>query len=130
MVQSRLQLINGTGAYYLNVAANVYVQRATPYDSWESRELPGINITDGDEVPEQTLMAGAANERYRSLSVDIELMVNGTLSAEQVRKGIADIQYAIGIDPTWSGLAIDSRWTERTSRRTSRNRRSWRPPSQ
>lgn len=106
-IKTRMRLINGVGNYYLNCSDNVYVQRSAPF---EDSELPGINIMDGDESPNQELLAGSTNVWYRSLNVEIRLVTNGELSDEDVRKGIADIQRAIGTDLTWGGFAIDTTW--------------------
>jgi hypothetical protein len=113
-IKTRLQLINGASPYYLDVSANVYIQRDTPFETWDERELPGVNIVDTDEDPDQQLLNGASNVWYRSLSVAISLVSNGALADTQVRKGIADIQRAIGTDLTWGTLAIDTNWTGTT----------------
>ena len=109
-LKTRLQLINGVGSYYLNCSSNVYVNRDAAFETAEDLEVPAINILDGDESPQQQLLAGATNVWYRELSIALRLLVNGALADTDVRKGIADIQRAIGTDLTWGGLAIDTIW--------------------
>lgn len=113
-VKTRLQAIDGVNPYYLDLSANVYIQRDAPFETWNERELPGVNIVDTDEDPDQELMNGPSNVWYRSLKVAISLVSNGALADTQVREGIADIERAIGTDLTWGTLAIDTKWTGTT----------------
>jgi hypothetical protein len=122
-MKTRLQLINGSTPYYLNASANVYIQRDKPFESWSDRELPGINIVDGDEEPGQELLSGAVNVWYRDLNVAVQLVTGGALADTLVRKGIADIQRAIGTDLTWGGLAIDTDWVNTTIERDQQEQR-------
>lgn len=112
---TRLKDINGAGAYYLDVADRVFDTRETPFD--KDTEIPSINVTDGDEQkgsnpPEY--FAGPENIWYRDMTVNVELVTNGTFSAADIRKGIADIEYAMSQEPqelTLGGLAVDIDWT-------------------
>ena len=113
-VKTRMQLINGTGSYYLNVSSNVYTQRDSQFESWNDREIPGINIVDTDEELDVELLKGDTNQWYRGLVIGISLVTNGALADTLVRKGIADIQRAIGTDLKWSTLAIDTKWINTT----------------
>ena len=122
-IKTRLQLINGAASYYLNVSPNVYIQRDTLFESWNDRELPGINIVDGDEEPGQELLSGSVNVWYRDLNVAVQLVTNSALADTLVRKGIADIQRAIGTDLTWGGLAIDTDWVNTTIERDQQEQR-------
>ncbi len=110
-IVTRLKLINGAGGYYLNLNSRVYDNRVPEY---ADNEIPAVNITDGDEESNQELLAGSVNYWYRDLNIGITLIVNGTLAAADVRKGIADIQLAISTDLKWSALAIDTIWTGTT----------------
>ncbi len=113
-IQDRMQLINGAGSYYLNVSSNVYVQRDAPFESWNDREIPGINIVDADETLTNELLNGESNLWWQTMDVAIQLVSNGALADANIRKGIIDIKKAIGLDLTWSGNAIDTKWVSTT----------------
>ncbi|MHB1050988.1 MAG: hypothetical protein ACYC09_12985 [Bacteroidota bacterium] len=109
---TRLKAISTAGGYYNNFAdvgsiEKVFDNRVTEFNE---SELPAINVVDKDEDPNLEMMAGSRNPWYRSLQVDINLIVTGETSMAEVRKGISDIQKAIGTDETWGALAIDTRW--------------------
>lgn len=106
-VVARMKLINGAGDYYLNIGERVYDHRDTQYDK---KELPAINVEDGEENPEDEFVTNGPNRWDRNAFIDIKLVSNGVLTAQEIRKGIADIQHAVGTDLYWGGIALTTYW--------------------
>lgn len=102
-LSTRMATILTTGGYYTNIGAKVSTWRAKPY---ATAELPAINIRDLKETIEAREQPMAYH--YRSLDVELQVVCNSATSDTTVRQMITDVEKAIGTDPTFGGLAIDT----------------------
>jgi len=94
-----------TPVYHTNIGVNVFEFRTTPI---EDHELPAVNVEDGDE--RQTYeSAGAPSKMNRALNVSLEMLLKeGSSSIQAARKGLSDMEKAIGTDVYFGGLALDT----------------------
>ncbi len=95
-IKARMQTILTTGGYETNAGSNVHHWKT---DSWDSNELPGINIKDIEE----TVVARETSRQLMTLSVDIcGICSSSTTTGDTLGKLLADIVKAIGTDDTWT----------------------------
>lgn len=78
---------------------NLDITEWRPTD-WQVSELPGCDIRDPDENIEVK-----GQYHYKTISIEAEVKVQDTSAPEVVRNVIADIEKALGTDPTLGGLA-------------------------
>jgi hypothetical protein len=97
----RLKTIVAPG-YYTDIRSHVFEYRTTIL---EDPELPALNVFDNEET-KGTEFAGNPPLMDRNLRVTIELLLKeGSLSIQAARRGLADIEKAIGSDITFGGAA-------------------------
>lgn len=101
-VLTRLATIKVSAGYNSDAGNSVDESRSTKY---KETELPAININEsGDTILEES----NNNWHTRLLELDIEIIANGNLAADELRKVEADVFKCIGVDETWSGYAIQT----------------------
>lgn len=111
-VVTRMQEILSASGYYSNLGQNIYEWRpklvtegGASYVPFEQTELPAIDIRDPlDTVV--TIEQGGTEEH--SLSVEFEIAHEAAATGQTMRKQIADVRKAIGVDVSWGGLASDT----------------------
>ena len=104
-VATRLGTILTTAGYHTNLGSNVFEWKGTKF---EAREMPGIDVRDTvDEIDHRSIDTPTNVDTHR-LTVMLSLAVDGSTSTDSVREMIADVYKAIGTDPTFGALAIDS----------------------
>lgn len=103
-VDKQFKKIKRTGGYKTDAGHHVFSWRDPPLDK---RELPCIVYRDGIEsidIIDNSLES-------HTLPFEVDLIDLGDTAPAKVRELIADIIRALGVDPTWNGLAIDTRLT-------------------
>lgn len=104
-LDTRLKAILIASGYETDLGLSVFEWRTTEF---QATELPGITWRDyaASEAVPITIM-GASSKVEQALDVEMDIMVqDGPDTGSTIRKCIADVQKAIGIDPTWGGLAV------------------------
>ncbi len=101
-VDARLKTITTANSYETDLGRNVFEHRTTALGD---SELPGINFRDvGCDVSQEDVAIG---QHGYELTMEAEIVVKaGATSAIQIRKMIADVIKAIGVDPRWGNLAV------------------------
>jgi hypothetical protein len=100
-IDTRLkQILVSPGGYNYNLGSSVHEWRSTPLDD---SELPAVIYRDLEEVVSVTV----GKHEHRML-LEIELALSGATVPATMRKGIADIVKALGVDLTFGGLAEDT----------------------
>ena len=121
-VVTRMQGILISAGYYSNLGSNVFEWRpkvvtegGASYVPTEQTELPALHIRDTADETERADLSG--NEDH-TLAVEIEIAHEATATGVTMRKHIEDVRKAIGVDQSWSGLALhtDSAMTMETVR--------------
>lgn len=104
-LDTRLSGILVASGYATNAGQHVFGWRVS--DIQES-ELPAIVYRDGrTKESEPVIIMGADSKRDYPLIVELDLHgTSGTATPEHMRSMIADVIKAIGVDPTWGGLAV------------------------
>ena len=105
-IDTRLKLITITNGYETNAGNNVYEWRSS---AMIESELPGLIYRDTQET--EALSIGY---QVHTLTIEIEGYVVGNAAPANLRKLIADVIKAIGVDSLWSALAEDTRSVEET----------------
>lgn len=105
-IKGRLQAIRIAGGYETDLGLQVHVWRDTATSPFTPEELtPGaLNLRDPKRQTEQQLV----DHHHHTLTINIELAVAGGTEAQTVRKMLADLDKAIGVDRKWGGLAFDT----------------------
>jgi hypothetical protein len=98
-MDSRFSAILTTGGYETNIGTNVV---DWPVEPFTDEELPVLTYKDVTVETEVESFVGFANR----MTVIITAAVTSTTPMAQIRKIIADVDKAIGIDQTWGGLAL------------------------
>ena len=101
-IDARLKTITIANSYETDLGRNVFEHRTTALGD---SELPGINFRDvGCDVSEEDVAIG---QHGYELIMEAEILVKeGSTTAVQIRKMIADVIKAIGVDPRWGNLAV------------------------
>jgi len=99
-VLTRLRTITAANGYGFDLSGTV--------DEWPGtkispNKLPAAIVSDPDGGIDD---AGVSGRLDHKMAIEIELIVKGTPSI--VRALVGDVFKAIGTDPTWSGLAVDT----------------------
>jgi len=96
-VKARLQSITVTNGYNFNLGNNVYEWRVKPLTM---TTLPALAYRDVETDIELI-------EAHRNrLNIEIEILNNSSII--DMRKMIADVYKAIGVDIQWGGLALNT----------------------
>ncbi|MHC1697778.1 MAG: hypothetical protein AB9919_06920 [Geobacteraceae bacterium] len=102
-IETRMKTILTTNGYATNAGQHVFVWRTTDIPE---TEMPSICIYDSDcPIDYENTPVGLQGHR---LTVDLVGDAKGASAQVEVRKINADLLKAIGTDPTWGGLAIDT----------------------
>jgi hypothetical protein len=101
-IDARLKaiLVASPAVYNLNLGLSVHEWRSTPLDD---AELPAIIYRDQDEI-----IAVTVGKHEHRMLLEIELVLSGATVPAIMRKGIADVVKAVGVDVTFGGLAEDT----------------------
>jgi hypothetical protein len=100
-IKTRLTAITTVGGYVTNLGNSLDEWRTTPFSE---EELPGINLKDISEPV--TYASRNSGSVLRQLNVIADLVFKETdCSATLARAGLADVETAIAVDPTWGSLA-------------------------
>ena len=105
-IDARLKTIRVVNGYETNAGNNVYEWRSS---AMIESELPGLIYRDTQET--EALSIGY---QVHTLTIEIEGYVVGNAAPANLRKLIADVIKAIGVDSLWSALAEDTRSVEET----------------
>lgn len=100
-VEARLALIKAASGYRTDLGYKVRTWQATP-PRWE--DLPVLQASD----PEETLGQPAYGKHRHELTVRVEAILPGGTAAAVLRDAGADVLQAVGTDPTWGGLAVQT----------------------
>jgi hypothetical protein len=96
-IDTRFKTILTTNGYKTNIGAHVFWWKESPM---QIQDLPGMNCR--DKSPAKELGCGVEDN---ILPIEIEATVSGSMTPTDLRKILADIETAIGVDETWGGLA-------------------------
>jgi hypothetical protein len=100
-IKIRFAAITTANGYETNLGNSLDEWRT---EAFEPSELPGINLRDESEPV--TYANKNSGSVLRKLNVVADLVFQETdLSATLARSGLADVEAAIAVDPTWGGLA-------------------------
>lgn len=101
-IEARFKPITVANGYKTNLGFNITVHRTTTV---QEAECPTGDIRD---VGEDTTVKGG--EHHYALHMEFEIKFKGADAAGEIRKGIADVTKAIGINrgTTWGDLALDT----------------------
>ncbi len=101
-IDSRLKLITIANGYETNIGGKVFEWRAVPV---EEIDLPCIIYRDLSSV-NSVLTIGIGGYHESNLNIEVEVIcAAGSVTPSTIRKMLADVIKAIGVDATWSGLA-------------------------
>jgi len=103
-LKTRLAEISKAHGFYTDSGAHVFEWKSR---KWESRDLPGINVTDPSQADDDSFTEDRGLTRH-TLTVTIEVACgSGSDSPADIRKAAADVEKAISNDQTLGGLAED-----------------------
>lgn len=107
-VVERFTGILAAAGYKTDLGKNVHLWRDTSEAAapFGDNELPAANIWDTDNKTEPTTFA--TRKHTHRLTIEVELRPITTEVDKNLRRMIADIAKAIGVDRTWGGLARDT----------------------
>jgi len=100
-IVTRMQGINGTGSYELNIASRAEDSRT----NWDQNEMPAISVFDGDAEATPT-SRGLAKGTFHDMQVMIRGFCEQGSTAANARKLIKDIQTAIRQDDKWTVASV------------------------
>lgn len=102
-VKARFQAILTSGGYETDLGSNVFVWRDLIDVPLDPSELPACSVWDVKDTTDQKITSIHEN------TLDFEVHVvfsNDTTTAVKVRKGIADVRKAIGVDRQWTYQSV------------------------
>jgi hypothetical protein len=99
---TRLKGITVAAGYATNVGQNVFEWIPAVIDQ---DQTPGILWMDVDESPSNLTTAGTIGYHDHRLRIEARIIASGSTSIATIRKALADVVRAIGVDTTWGGLA-------------------------
>lgn len=104
-VSARLALIKTVNGYETDLGLKVF--------EWRVAEIPESDLPAAvyRDIGCDTSDSEGSSMGYHlhSLNMEIELFASGSTSPATMRKMIADVFKAIGVDDTWGGLALTTR---------------------
>jgi len=102
-IVTRFKDISTAGGYQTDLGTRVFLGRTTePVES----ECPALNIWDTDEDNARRL--NRIHEHRLKIQAFVYQAGSTVAGGAYVRKAVADIFKAIGVDVTWGGLALDT----------------------
>ena len=84
--------------YKTNLGSHIFGWRDLENNPFQASELPGINLR--DDIAETSVHSTAKMYHVMPIKMDI-----ATISPEEMRKALADIEKAMHTDRTWGNLA-------------------------
>lgn len=105
-VETTLKTILTTNSYHTNLGLKVYVNK--PNSIISNSNDNAINIADLSLTALTAKTGGIINYFDYQLFVEISLHFKSGTAATDIRKGIYDVQKAIGTNYTWGGKAINT----------------------
>lgn len=100
-VDTRLKTIKIVNGYETDIGLNVNRWKATAVESDKTEELIYRDIS--EEITAENTVIG---RHEHTLHIEAEIITKaGSISDNQIRKMIADMDKAIGVGETWGGLA-------------------------
>jgi hypothetical protein len=101
-VITRLKTITVAGGYSATLTNNVF---EWPALNLSASQLPAAIVTDpGGQIED----AGVSGRLDHTLQLEVELLAKGATAPAVVRELVGDVLRAIGTDPQWSTLAVDT----------------------
>jgi hypothetical protein len=100
-IVARLQAITVANGYRTNGGANVYEWDRRP---WNELKVPGFGVRDVERLEEPKL----SNVLEHALNLEIDCVAAGASGHTIVRDMLADVEQAVGTDPTFGGVALTS----------------------
>lgn len=102
---TRMGTIKVASSYETDLGLSIFEWRTTDV---QASELPALIWKDiSMSEAEQITIMGPASQTEQAIELELSLMVqDGPDTGSTLRKAIADVQKAIGVDETWGGLAI------------------------
>jgi hypothetical protein len=97
-ILERFRGIRITSGYETDLGASVHVWRDTSKIPFQPAELPALNLRD----PKNTIEEQLNNKHEHTLEILCEGLVASSAVAEDVRKCLADLYKAIGVDRFWT----------------------------
>ena len=114
LVKTRMQGILTASGYYTNIGSNVISGRPRLIGPdgvigsaiVEASELPCVLLRDPLDTIKNSTLRG---KQEHGLDVELEIRLEGGADTdEDLRQAIADVYAAIGTDPKWSNLAMNT----------------------
>ncbi len=104
-VIARLQTITVANGYSADLGSDVFEWPGLPISP---NKLPGAIVTDpGGQIED----AGVSGRLDHTLPIEVDLLTRGATAVTAIRALIGDVLAAVGTDPQWSALAVDTRCT-------------------
>lgn len=103
-VKTRFQAITVAGGYETNIGNNVFEWRDIPSVMVEENDMPCVLVRD----PRTEITQRVSKVQDHDLTIEAAVVTATATIPVQVRKMIADIYKAIGVDRTWGGKALDT----------------------
>lgn len=103
-LDTRMKAILTAGGYETDLGTSVFEWRTENLDDSQLPALVWRDIAAG--VSDQADDGAAMGSHAHALTVEIEIITSGSTAPAAVRKMIADVYKAIGVDDTWGGLAL------------------------
>ncbi len=103
---TRFAGIRMTAGYETNLGMNAFAWRDTKTTPFTAEQLATgcLNLRDAKRETNQVLV----NKHEHDLSINCEIAVADGVEAATVRKMLADLDKAIGVDRKWGGIAFDT----------------------
>ena len=99
-IETQLGTILTTNGYETNLGSNIFVWKPEPF---AATEVPGADIQDQEETIDLAVWL-----HEHSLTLAVKVVGSGTTVTADLRKYIADVTKAVGVDLTWGSLAQDT----------------------
>lgn len=101
-IVARFQSILIANGYSADIGNKVHEWKTVDLDPVK---LPALLLRDTtDTMPTE----GIGDRRHHELAIETRLVFSGKTSAADARQMIGDVAKALGIDPTWGGLAYQT----------------------
>jgi hypothetical protein len=100
-VKTRFAAITVENEFDTNLGNSLHEWRT---EQFEDSELPGINLRDESEPVSYASKSSGSVLRQLKIGADL-VFQEEDVSASLARAGLADVERAIALDPSWGGLA-------------------------
>ena len=102
---TRFKTVTVANGYHSNAGNNCSSWFEDPSVTYDQTEVPFINVRDTKDEIKVGTVGGLMDHR---LTVEIDTSAFGNTADISIRQQIYDVYKAIGSDPYWGGLAIDT----------------------